>query len=146
MSFKKVNVKLHHLFTQEHGEDPGDGLEIYGRLDVSRLVFNPDIGDNVTLDAVNLWDRGDNNPQDILEGTAHIIDKQVTLTVSSGEHLWFTGFLSDHDTFGPNDHLGNIDHKIAFEHIGTRVVDLPRLQEGDQQLDVKISTFVVEQG
>jgi hypothetical protein len=147
MAFKKVVVKLHNIFNDNTGDDPGDALEVYGRWDATRLAFNSDIGEVVPLGSVNLFDRSGDNPQDIVEGTAFIVESAGTLDIQGGEFLQVTGWVSDQDTFGPNDQLGNnIDLRIPFNNISTGLVQLPVFEESGQRVTVKMSTTVTAQG
>ena len=51
MAFKKVKVNLHHIKNENTGDDSGDQLEIFGRFDVARLVFDPNIGEVLSFDS-----------------------------------------------------------------------------------------------
>ena len=146
MAFKHVIVKLHNLLNENTGDDPGDALEVYGRFDVTRFVFNPDIGEVVTLGSATLFDRGDNNPQDIVEGTAFIIERQAEFDVHNGEFLQITGWVSEHDTFGPNDQMGSINIKLPFNSIATGIIEIPLFQDADQKVRAKMSATVTAQG
>ena len=147
MAFKKIVVKLHNIFNDNTGDDPGDALEVYGRFDVTRLAFNADIGEVVSLAGFNLFDRSGNNPQSIVEGTAFIVESSADFDIFGGEFLQITGWVSDQDDFGPNDQLGgNIDIRIPFNNIATGLLQLPVFEESDQRVTVKMSVTVKEQG
>ena len=151
MAFKDVKVTLHHIRNENTGEDPGDELEIYGRFDVGRLVFNPDIGELVSLDQKNLFDRADDNTVDIPQGQEFPVNSSHQLRINDGEFLQITGHLSDQDTFGPNDPLGGMDFRYNFGEIKTQVVTEEGnqeilFQESDQRVRVKMSMVVTGQG
>jgi hypothetical protein len=151
MAFKDVKVTLHHIKNDNTGEDPGDELEIYGRIDVARLAFNPDIGEVISLDAKNLFARADDNTVDIPQGQQFPINSFHDLRIHDGEFLQVSGSLSDQDTFGPNDHLGSLDIREPLNQINTEVWTGPDgqdilFQESDQRVRVKISTVVTGQG
>ncbi|MGW0769295.1 hypothetical protein [Streptomyces sp. NPDC002676] len=146
MAFKKVVVKLHNLLNDNTGDDPGNELEVFGRFDVARLAFNPDIGEVVPLASFNLFDRSGDNAQDIVEGTAFIVESSAELDIFDGEFLQITGHVGEQDTFGPDDNLGSVDIRIPFNNIGTGLVQLPVFEESNQRVIVKMSTTVAAQG
>jgi hypothetical protein len=154
MAFKDVKVTLHHILNEATGADPGselDELEVYGRFDVARLVFNPDIGEVVSLDSKNLFHRADDNAADIGQGTALIIDSSHQLRIHDGEFLQISGHLSERDTFGPNDQFGGMDFRFPLHRIRTEVLveedgHVLLFQESDQRVRVKISMVVTGQG
>jgi hypothetical protein len=146
MAFKKVVVKLHHIRNDNTGDDPGNELEVFGRFDVARLVFNPDIGEVVPLDSFNLFDRSGDDAQDIVEGTAFIVESSATLQINQGEFLQITGHVGEQDTFGPNDQLGSIDLRFPFNNLPSGLVNIPVFQESNQRVSVKMSVTMAGQG
>ena len=146
MAFKKVVVKLHHILNENTGDDPGSELEVFGRFDVARLTFNPDIGEVVPLASFNLFDRSGDNPQDLEQGTAAIIESSAQLDIFEGEFLQISGHLGEQDDFGPNDPLGGMDFRFPFNQIATGLVEMPVFQESDQVVKVKMSMTVTAQG
>jgi hypothetical protein len=151
MPFKNVKVTLHHIKNDNTGEDPGDELEIYGRIDVARLAFNPEIGEIISLDAKNLFARADDNTVDIPQGQQFPVNSFHDLTIRDGEFLQVSASLSDQDTFGPNDHLGSLDFRLPFNQIKTEALLGPDgqdilFQESDQRVRVKMSTVVTGAG
>ncbi|MER5728898.1 hypothetical protein ABT084_11260 [Streptomyces sp. NPDC002138] len=146
MAFKKVVVKLHHIFNESTGDDPGSELEIFGRFDAARLAFNPDIGEVIPLVSSNLFDRSSDHARDIEEGTALIVDTSAEFDIFNGEFLQIAGHLSEQDTFGPDDHLGSVDLRIPFNSISTGLVDLGVFEESGQRVSVKLSATMTAQG
>jgi hypothetical protein len=147
MAFKRVVVKLHNLLNDNTGSDPGNELEVFGRFDVTRLVFNPDIGEVVPLESFNLFDRSGDNAQDIVEGTAFIIESSATLNIQNGEFLQITGHIGEQDTFGPNDDLGSVDLRFPFNQIATGLVtQMPVFEDSGQRVIAKMSVTVAQQG
>jgi hypothetical protein len=84
MAFKKVKVNFHHIKNENTGDDSGDQLEIYGRFDVSRLVFDPDIGEVLSFDSQNLFDTSSDNAIDLEQGAAFIVDRSAILQINDG--------------------------------------------------------------
>jgi hypothetical protein len=146
MAFKKVVVTLHSIFNENTGDDPGNALEVFGRFDVGRLAFDPNIGETVTLESFNLFDRSGDNAQGIVEGTAFVIEGRAELNIHGGEFLQITGHLGEQDDFGPNDQLGGVDHRIPFNAIGNGLIDFGTFEESNQRVTVKMSTRVTAQG
>jgi len=146
MAFKKVVVKLHNILNDNTGDDPGDALEVYGRFDATRLAFNPGIGELVPLASFNLFDRSGGNPQDIVEGTAFVVENSAELDIFNEEYLQITGNVWDQDDTSPNDQLGSIDIRIPFNSIATGLVQMPVFEESNQRVVVKMSTTVTAQG
>lgn len=146
MAFKKVFVKLHHIKNDNTGEDPGNELEVYGRFDATRLAFNADIGEVVPLASFNLFNRDGDNPIDMDQGNAFIIESSAQLDIFPGEFLQISGHLGEQDDFGPNDPLGGIDKRIRFDQLNPGLVDMPVFQESDQRVSVKMSMTVTPMG
>ena len=146
MAFKKVVVKLHNIQNVNTGDDPGTELEIFGRFDVARLSFDPDIGELLSFDGQNLWNVSGDGAVNIEQGTAFIVESSATVQINQGEFLQITGHLGEQDTFGPNDQLGSIDLRFPLNNIATGLVSLPAFQESDQIATVKMSMAVAQQG
>jgi hypothetical protein len=148
MAFKKVKVNLHHIKNEATGDDSGDQLEIFGRFDVARLVFDPGIGEVLSFDGQNLWAKSSDDAVDLDQGAAAIVEASATLQINEGEFLQITGNLvEEDDTFGgADDDLGGIDIRIPFSDIRTTIVPIGQFQESDQRVSVKISTQVMQEG
>jgi hypothetical protein len=129
MASKRVVTKLHYISNDNTGDDPGNELEVYDRFDEARLVFDPDIGEVVPLASFNLFDRSRDNAQDIVEGTAFIVESAAILEIFPGEFLQISGFLTEHDTFGQDDQLGSRDVRIKFQELSTQLSDLGVFRE-----------------
>lgn len=139
---KKVVVKLHNIKNENTGDDPGDQLEVFGRFDVARLVFDADIGEVLTLDSQNLFDKSSDDAADLDQGAAIIVESSAILNINPGEFLQITGHLGEQDDFGPNDPLGGIDLRFPFNNIPSGLLQLPFFQESDQIVSVKMSSTV----
>jgi hypothetical protein len=145
MASKKVNVKLHNILNKSTGDDSGDQLEIYGRFDVARLAFSPDIGEVVTHSSVNLFDRSSDDTQQLEEGTALIVETSAQLEIFPGEFLQITGHLVEEDDGfgGSDDGLGSRDIRIKFDDLASGLVELGDFHESDQIVAVKMSLTVM---
>jgi hypothetical protein len=151
MAFKRVKVTLHHIRNESTGSDPGDELEIYGRFDVARLRFDPDIGEVLSLDGQNLFFRADDNTVDIPQGQEFPVNGSAELTISDGEFLQISGHLTEQDTFGEDDRMETMDFRFGLNEITNKVVTDPDGQEilfheDDQRVRVKMSMVVLGQG
>jgi len=147
MAFKTVVVTLHHIKNDNTGEDPGTDLEVFGRFDVLRFAFNADIGEIVTIESFNLFDKSGNGSGavSIDQGSKFPLNSRCEFQILSGEFLQITGHLGEQDIFDENDPLGSIDVKIPFDDIETEALLFP-FQGGDQRVSVKMSTLVTAQG
>ncbi|WP_051794470.1 hypothetical protein [Streptomyces sp. NRRL S-87] len=140
---KTVVVTLHNIFNDNTGDDPGNSLEIYGRFDVTRLNFRQDTGELVPLGSFNLFDRSEGDAQDIVEGTAFIVENSVRLMIFKDEFLQITGHLKEDDDFGDDD-LGNSrDIRIPFQGITNAPIDLGVFEDSDQRVVVNMSAAVL---
>jgi hypothetical protein len=121
--------------------DSGNQLEVFGRFDVARLVFHPDIGEVLPFDSQNLFDKSSDDAADLDQGAAIIVESSATLQIKQGEFLQITGHLMEEDdTFGGvNDFLGSIDMRFPFNALPNGLVQLPIFQESDQIVSVKMS-------
>jgi hypothetical protein len=148
MAFKKIKVNLHNIRNENTGDDSGDQLEIFGRFDVARLAFDPDIGEVLSFDNQNLFDLSSADAADLDQGAAIIVERSATLQINEGEFLQITGFLVEEDDAfgGADDQLGGIDFRFPFSSIAPGLVQLPLFQESDQIVSVKMSIQVVGQG
>jgi hypothetical protein len=142
MSGKRVVVKLHNIMNENTGSDPGNSLEVYGSFDVACLAFSPNIGEVVTINSANLFNRSGDNAQDIVEGTAFIVERSAQFDMVDGQFLQISGHLREHDTFGPDDDLGTLDFRIPFNQIKNEILPIGTFEESDQRVTVKMSTTV----
>jgi hypothetical protein len=138
----RVVVKLHNIKNENTGEDPGDQLEVFGRFDVARLVFDADVGEVLTLDSQNLFNKSGDDAADLDQGAAIIVESSAILNINPGEFLQITGHLGEQDDIGSNDQLGGIDLRFPFNNIPRGLLQLPIFQEGDQIVSVKMSSTV----
>ena len=145
MAFKTVVVTLHHIKNDNTGDDPGTALEVFGRFDVLRFAFNPDIGEIVTIESFNLFDKSGNDAVAIDQGSKFPLNSRCEFQILSGEFLQITGHLGEQDVIGENDPLGSIDFRIPFDDIETEALLFP-FQGGDQRVSVKMSTLLTAQG
>ena len=148
MAFKKVRVTMHHVRNDATGDDSGDQLELYGRFDAARLAFDPGIGEVLTFESQNLWDKSAENAVDLDTGSAEVVEIAAVLQIFDGEFLQVTGHINEEDDGfgGGDDHMGSIDMRIPFSDIKTTVLPIGQFAESDQRASVKISTHVVQQG
>ncbi|MFI7020475.1 hypothetical protein [Streptomyces sp. NPDC050164] len=137
-------MTLHSIFNDNTGDDPGSELEIFGRWDVNRLKFDPDIAEVVSLEHHNLWNRTGDNSKPIEEGDAHIIESSVDVDLFDGEFLQIVGHVSEQDDFGPNDVLGSFEKRLNLNEVTTGLVQIPQFNESNQRVNVKMSTRVLE--
>ncbi|QNJ90579.1 hypothetical protein HZU40_20195 [Mycolicibacterium fluoranthenivorans] len=148
MAFKKVKVNFHHIKNENTGDDSGDQLEIFGRFDVARLVFDPDIGEILSFDNQNLFDVSSDNAIDLEQGAAFVVDRSAVLTINDGEILQITGHVLDEDdTFGgSDDDMGTLDARFNLGEISNGLVSIGNFQESDQIVSVKMSFQILAQG
>jgi hypothetical protein len=109
---------------------------------MSPFSFNANIGEVVTIASANLFNRSSDNAQDIVEGTAFIIEKSAQFDMVDGQFLQISAHLLDHDTFGPDDDLGTLDFRIPFNQITGGLLPIGAFEESDQRVTVKVSTTV----
>lgn len=139
---KNVIVTLHSIRNVHNGSDPGNALEIFGRFDVSHNMFNPDIGEIVTLGAVTLFDHNGDNALEISQGTEFVLNTRAEFRVNEGEFLKITGHLGEQDDFGANDQLGSYEEQFSFGQLSTRPHEITDFEDDGQNCSVKMS-FVV---
>ncbi|MEY2230524.1 hypothetical protein [Streptomyces sp. BF23-19] len=146
MAYKDVVVKLHHIFNDNTGDDPGNALELYGRWDAKRFKYDADEGVEYLLEDKNLWNRTANDPASVVEGTAFIIDSTVQYRIKSGEFLQIIGFVSEQDDIGGNDRLGDYEGRFGVPDLKDQPVPVPQFNESNQRVNVKITMKVLDEG
>ena len=126
---KLLRVTLDALRCTSSGSDPGDNLEIFGQLE-ARGVFldgegNPQPGFQATL-----W--GQDERMSIAENTEIPVNKSVEFLVFERDFLWIGGRIMEHDTFGPNDVLGDGFRKIGYANIRNEMITVGFNEDGQE--------------
>ncbi|MFC9441024.1 hypothetical protein, partial [Nocardia sp. NPDC057030] len=143
MAFKRVVVTLHSIKNTGTGPDPGDELEIFGRISVGKLVFVPEIGQTVAGNVKNVFDHASDQTLEIPQGFAFNFPPahRHELDISDGQQLQITGRIGEQDDIGENDFFPNIDIKKSFAGITTETLIIP-LNESGQKIEINMSTVV----
>ncbi|SCN41820.1 hypothetical protein [Bacillus wiedmannii] len=101
MVLKKVAVTLVNIKNERTDGDPGNALEIYGDLYVSKMVQSGYSSD-FEIQTERMWHRNSTDRVDIKEGYAHDVNNRKEFKIGYNEYLSFFGPMFDHDTW-PND-------------------------------------------
>lgn len=139
---KTVVVKLHHIFCDNTGDDPGDELEIYGHFEVGNVAVRPDTREFVPRGWFSLFNRSADEAQSLVEGTAFIVESSAALVVFADERLQIKGRLLEQDTID-DDLLGRRDFMIGFDNIENSPIDLGVFENKNQRVFVGMSTALV---
>lgn len=146
MPFKKVAVTLQEVYNDNTGDDPGNALELYGQWNVKRIFWNADVGEEITIEQHNLWNRSGDDPASTVEGTGFHINSQAVMTLFDEEVLEISGYVSEQDDIGENDVLGRYNERFTIPEIRNGKVPIPQFNESNQRVDVKMIMSVLQQG
>jgi hypothetical protein len=128
---KLIQVTLEALRCTSVGSDPGSTLEIKGQLE-ARGVFIDGQGDPQTGFAKILWQRGE--AAEIAEGTEIPVNSSAEFLVFERDFLWIGGFITEVDTFGSDDSLGDGFRKIGYDQINSEIVNVGFNESGQEIL------------
>jgi hypothetical protein len=127
---KRLRVTLEALRFTSVGSDPGSTLEIKGQLE-ARGVFIDGQGDPQPGFAKVLWQEG--GERYIAANTEISINSSAEFLVFERDFLWIGGFITEVDTFGSDDSLGNGFRKIQYVDIKNEIVNVG-FNESDQEV------------
>jgi hypothetical protein len=127
---KRLRVTLEALRCTNSGNDPGTNLEIKGKLE-ARGVFIDGQGDPQPGFAQVLW--YEEAAKDIAPNTEIPVNSSAEFLVFERDFLWIGGFITEEDTFGKDDSLGNGFRKINYYEIKNEIVNVG-FNESDQEI------------
>lgn len=147
MAFKEVRVTLKSIKNAGTGPDPGDELEIFGRITVGKQWFAQEVGETISGHFQNVFDHSRDQALEIVGGQSFNFPPEHNsfISISDGEDLLITSRLGEADTFGADDFFPNINMAIPFNDIRNQTMVIP-LDESDQKIEVTAVSIVERQG
>ncbi|OOR03971.1 hypothetical protein BW900_24115 [Bacillus mycoides] len=131
---KLARVRLHGIYCETEGPDPGANLEVYGWLMA-----------NTDTVPFWMWSVGDNDGVNISRNSTYHIGAETTVHVRNGQNLYIGGELWDDDEiFNPDDYLGANWRTIPLDEITPWVKNYEIWFEEDGQR-VRVDFSVIEE-